>query len=120
MANCEQARPTAELTDFRRLRTHPSCVEGGSRLLLTSHAGVPASPMRLLEMLADRFGVFEALAYSTIKLNRCTQADELAMDPLVAEAVLEFGDDLRNARAAADEWAMSKGIAPRAEAEGAD
>ncbi|HZG41715.1 MAG TPA: hypothetical protein VEY93_02050 [Longimicrobium sp.] len=87
-------------------------------MMLTSRAGVPASPMRLLEMLSDRFGLFEALAYSTIKLNRCTQADELAMDPLVAEAVLEFGDDLRSARAAADEWAMSKGIAPRADAEG--
>jgi hypothetical protein len=37
--------------------------------------------MRLLEMLTDRFGVFEALAHSTIKLNRCTSADELAMDP---------------------------------------
>ncbi|HEX8317747.1 hypothetical protein [Longimicrobium sp.] len=42
------------------------------------------------------------------------------MDPLVAEAVLEFGDDLRSARAAAEEWATSKGIARRADAEGAD
>ena len=53
-------------------------------------------------------------------ISRCTQADELAMDPLVAEAVLEFGDDLRSARAAAEEWATSKGIARRADAEGAD
>jgi hypothetical protein len=60
---------------------------------------MPASPP-LLEMLTDRFGVFEALAHSTIKLNRCTSADELSMDPLVAEAVLEFADDLRTARAA--------------------
>jgi hypothetical protein len=78
--------------------------------------------MRLLEMLSDRFGLFEALAYSTIKLNHCTQADELAMDPLVAEAVLEFGDDLRSARAAAEEWAESKGLGQRwgrAEEEGA-
>jgi hypothetical protein len=37
-------------------------------------------------MLADRFGLFEALASSTIKLNRCTQADELAIDPLVCAA----------------------------------
>jgi hypothetical protein len=79
--------------------------------MLMSEAGARPSPMRLLEMLLDRFGLFEALAYSTIKLNRCTQADELAMDPLVAEAVLVFGDDLRSARAAADEWAASKGIA---------
>jgi hypothetical protein len=59
-------------------------------MLLTSQAGVPASPMRLLEMLTDRFGVFEALAHSTIKLNRCTSPNELAMDPQVAEAVLEL------------------------------
>jgi hypothetical protein len=32
------------------------------------------------------------------------------MDPLVAEAVLEFGDDLRSARAAADEWADTRGL----------
>jgi hypothetical protein len=80
-------------------------------MMLTSDAGARPSPMRLLEMLSDRFGLFEALAYATIKLNRCTQADELAMDPLVAEAVLEFGDDLRSACAAAEEWAAAKGIA---------
>lgn len=79
-------------------------------MMLTSEAGARRSPMRLLEMLSDRFGLFEALAYSTIKLNRCTQEDELAMDPLVAEAVLEFGDDLRCARAAADAWAETKGL----------
>jgi hypothetical protein len=38
-------------------------------MMLTSHAGVPASPMRLLEMLTDRFGVFQALAHFTIKLS---------------------------------------------------
>lgn len=53
------------------------------------------SPMRLLEMLVDRFGAFEAIAYSSIKLARFAPPDELAMDPLVANAVLEFGDDLR-------------------------
>ena len=74
-------------------------------MMPTSHAGVPASPMRLMEMLTDRFGVFEALAHSTIKLNRCTSADEFAMDPQVAEAVLEFADDLRTARAASGAWA---------------
>lgn len=74
------------------------------------------SPMRLLEMLADRFGLFEALAYSTIKLNRCAEADDLAMDPLVAEAVLEFADDLRSARTAADRWARTHGLSPQDEA----
>ena len=79
-------------------------------MMLTSHAGVPASPMRLLEMLTDRFGVFEALAHSTIKLNCCTSADELATDPLVAEAVLEFADDLRTAHAASGAWAETRGL----------
>ena len=79
-------------------------------MMLTRHAGVPASPMRLLEMSTDGFGVFEALAHSTIELNRCTSADELAMDPLVAEAVLEFADDLRTARAASGAWAATRGL----------
>jgi hypothetical protein len=76
------------------------------------------SPMRLLEMLADRFGLFEALAESTIKLNRYAEGDELAMDPLVAEAVLEFADDLRSARTAANAWARTRGLItpPRDEA----
>jgi hypothetical protein len=56
-----------------------------------------ASPARLLEMLADRFGAFEAIAYSTIKLARHVSADELSIDPIVAEAILEFGEDLRSA-----------------------
>src|SRR5688500_19668734 len=88
----------------------PSRVEGGARMMRTSHTGVPASPMRLLEMLTDRFGVFEALAHSTIKLNRCTSADELSMDPQVAEAVLKLADDLRTARAASGAWAESTGL----------
>ncbi|HEY0038643.1 MAG TPA: hypothetical protein VGB66_18230 [Longimicrobium sp.] len=49
-------------------------------MMVTSEAGARPSPMRLLEMLSDRSGLFEALAYSTIKLNRCTSADELSMD----------------------------------------
>jgi len=63
-----------------------------------------ASPARLLEMLSDRFGAFEAIAYSTIKLARHVPEDELSMDVLVADAVLEFGDDLRAAHVAAAEW----------------
>lgn len=62
-----------------------------------------ASPARLLEMLSDRFGAFEAIAYSTIKLARHVPEDELAMDVLVAEALLEFGADLRAACAASGE-----------------
>jgi hypothetical protein len=60
-----------------------------------------ATPTRLLEMLSDRFGAFEAIAYSTIKLARHVGEDELVMDLLVAEAVLEFAQDLRQASAAA-------------------
>jgi hypothetical protein len=60
-----------------------------------------ASPARLLEMLSDRFSAFEAIAYSTIKLARHVPEDELSMDVQVAEAVLEFGSDLREASKAA-------------------
>jgi hypothetical protein len=59
-----------------------------------------ASPTRLLEMLSDRFGAFEAIANSSIKLARVAPEEELAMDKLVAEAVLEFADDLRAAKEA--------------------
>jgi hypothetical protein len=64
------------------------------------------SPMRLLEMLVDRFGAFEAIAYSSIKLARFAPPEELAMDPLVANAVLEFGDDLRDAARAVSKCPM--------------
>lgn len=62
-----------------------------------SSSGTPASPARLLEMLKDRFGVFEAIAMASIKLARHVSEDELSMDLFVADAVLEFGDDLRAA-----------------------
>ncbi|HEU4881463.1 MAG TPA: hypothetical protein VFT45_04435 [Longimicrobium sp.] len=45
-----------------------------------------------------------------VKLARFIPADELPMEPLVAEAVLEFGEDLREAAASAAEWAQTKGI----------
>jgi hypothetical protein len=68
------------------------------------------SPARLLEMLSDRFGVFEAIATSSVKLARFVPPDELPMEPLVGEAVLEFGEDLRQAAASAVEWAQSNGV----------
>jgi hypothetical protein len=55
-------------------------------------------------MLTDRFGAFEAIANSSIKLARTAPENELAMDLLVADAVLQFGSDLRAARDAAAEW----------------
>jgi len=69
------------------------------------------SPMRRMEMLVDRFGAFEAIAYSSIKLARHAPPHELAMDPLVAHSVLEFADELRDAADASSEWKA----APRAE-----
>jgi hypothetical protein len=63
-----------------------------------------ASPSRLLEMLSDRFGAFEAIASSSITLARVAPDEERAMEPIVAEAVLEFGEDLRVARDAAAGW----------------
>ncbi|HEX6370332.1 MAG TPA: hypothetical protein VF006_15535 [Longimicrobium sp.] len=55
-------------------------------------------------MLSDRFGAFEAIANSSIKLARVAPEEELAMDPLVAAAILQFADDLRKAGEAAAEW----------------
>lgn len=64
--------------------------------------------MRCLEMLSDRFGAFEAIAISTIKLSRHVSEDELSMDVAVAEAILEFGDDLRQALAGATAWGEAR------------
>ena len=71
----------------------------------------PPSPMRLLEILKDRFGALEAVANSSIKLARCVPENELAMDLLVAESVLEFGSSLREASDRAMEWARARGVA---------
>jgi hypothetical protein len=70
------------------------------------------SPTRLLEILKDRFGALEAVANSSIKLARYAPQDELAMDLLVAEAVLEFGTSLREAGDGAMQWARERGVAP--------
>jgi hypothetical protein len=79
---------------------------------MRGNTGGPASPMRLLEALADRFGAFEAVANSTVKLARLVPEDELPMDLQIAEAVLEFGTDLRDASHCANEWAREKGLCP--------
>jgi hypothetical protein len=72
----------------------------------------PPSPMRLLDILTDRFGALEAVANSSIKLARYAPEEELAMDLLVAEAVLEFDTSLREAGEGAMEWARDRGVAP--------
>jgi hypothetical protein len=69
----------------------------------------PTPPGRLLEMLTDRFGAFEAIAMASIKLARHVPEDELSMDLLVAEAVLEFGDDLRQASETVAKWRGGEG-----------
>jgi hypothetical protein len=74
----------------------------------------PPSPMRLLEILQDRFGALEAVANSSIKLARYAPEHELAMDLLVAESVLEFGSSLREARDGAMQWAKARGVVPLA------
>jgi hypothetical protein len=81
-----------------------------------------ASPTRLLEMLVDRFGIFEAAASTTITLARLDVEGEadLPMDGPVAEAVLEFGDDLRFAFHAAREWARAHAVVPIRSSEDGD
>jgi hypothetical protein len=81
------------------------------RMITTTGQHSHVSPMRLMEILSDRFGAFEAIASSTIKLARFVSEDELPMDPLVAEAVLEFASHLRSATAASGDWARAKGFA---------
>jgi hypothetical protein len=58
----------------------------------------------MLEILTDRFGAFEAIANSTLQLARTVPEPDLPMDRLVADAVLQFGSDLREARDAASAW----------------
>lgn len=75
--------------------------------------GAIASPMRVLEMLAARFGAFEAIACLAIELDRKGPDECLPMDAVTAEALLEFGDDLRQAHSAVRKWASTHGLHPR-------
>jgi hypothetical protein len=74
----------------------------------------PPSPMRLLEILKDRFGALEAVANTSIKLARYAPENELSMDLLVAQSVLEFGSSLREALDDTTEWAQTRGVGPYA------
>jgi hypothetical protein len=76
----------------------------------TSFDEPPASPMRLLELLSDRFGAFETAACATVKLARLADEDELPMDAAFAEAVLQFGSELRLASRSANAWAQDRGL----------
>jgi hypothetical protein len=83
-------------------------------MLTTGTRQHPPSPMRLLEVLKDRFGALEAAAYSSIKLARYAPEEELSMDLLVAQSVLEFASSLREALDDAVEWAQERGVGPYA------
>lgn len=73
--------------------------------------GRRVSPARWLEMLESRFGAFEALASASLALARKAgpEDERPPMDRQTAEAILEFGDDVRRAGRAAERWAGSGG-----------
>lgn len=73
-------------------------------MMTSDDKGALASPMRLLEMLTARFGAFEAIACLAIELNRKGPDECLPMDASTADALLEFGDDLRQASRAVALW----------------
>ncbi len=76
--------------------------------------GEPVSPVRLLEMLEFRFGAFEAIASAALELARKESDESLPMDTRTADAILEFGDDLREAFRATTEWTEKReGAVPR-------
>jgi hypothetical protein len=57
---------------------------------------------------------FEALAMASIKLALHVSEDELSIDLFVAEAVLEFGDDLWQVSEAAARWGSEERAAAAA------
>lgn len=79
-------------------------------MMTADDSGTLCSPMRALEMLTARFGAFEAVACLAIELNRKDPDGCLPVDPAIAEALLEFGDDLRQAGTAVRAWATLRGL----------
>jgi hypothetical protein len=79
--------------------------------------GRRVSPARWIEMLESRFGAFEALAYASLALARRTDlaGEHPPMDKQTAEAILEFGDDVRRAGRAAERWGDSERLTRAAE-----
>ncbi len=71
----------------------------------TGEGGKRASPMRLLEMLLDRFGAFETIAYASLQMAKGDDRENgPPMSRMTANAILEFGGDLRQAYEAATAW----------------
>jgi hypothetical protein len=62
-------------------------------------------------MLESRFGAFEALAYASLALARQhdPEGNQPPMDKQTAEAILEFGDDVRRAGRAGGEVGGRRG-----------
>lgn len=65
--------------------------------------------MALLEMLEFRFGAFEAIAYAALELAGKDPEVALPMDERTARAILELGDDLRQATRAAKKSTGAEG-----------
>lgn len=81
------------------------------RVLLTSAQACGARETTERETLgASSNNPVPRPANSSIKLARVAPDEKLAMDVLVAEAVLEFADDLREATEAATEWVSAQAI----------
>ena len=63
-------------------------------------------PARMLELLEQRFGAFQAIAYAALTL---AERDDLEMcppmDKATAWAILEFGSDLSQAFDETEKWA---------------
>ena len=70
--------------------------------------GAYLSPTRLLEMLEFRFGAFEAIACAALELACKDPDDKLPMDVRTADAILEFGDDLRQVSGAVAAWSAER------------
>jgi hypothetical protein len=65
--------------------------------------------MRLLEMLLDRFGAFETIAFASLQMAATGDHENAPpMSRMTANAILEFGDDLRQAYQAATDWVEAR------------
>lgn len=66
--------------------------------------GTLVGPARLLEMLEFRYGAFRVIAHAALEFVGQDVDFAPPMDRDTAEAIIEFGDDLKQAYVAAVEW----------------